>query len=148
MIVLDTTVLIYAVGGEHRFREPCRQLVSAIEAGDFRATTTPEVIQEFVHVRAKRRGRHDAVELGAAFADLLSPLLVVDEPALRAGLRLFADGERVGSFDAVLAAVALDRDASALVSADGGFAQVKNLRHVVPDMAGVATLTGRGSGTS
>lgn len=140
MIVLDTTVLIYAVGNEHPFRQPCRDLVAAIQSGDLRATTTPEVVQEFVHVRSRRRSRQDAVEVGADFADLLSPLLVVDEPALRAGLRIFADADRVGSFDAVLAAVALDRGAVALVSADGGFAAVKELRHVVPDHAGVAEL--------
>ena len=40
VIVLDTTVLIYAVGGEHEFRQPYRDLVSAIGAGGLRASTT------------------------------------------------------------------------------------------------------------
>src|SRR5580765_112220 len=29
VIVLDTTVLVYAVGAEHRYREPCRRLLEA-----------------------------------------------------------------------------------------------------------------------
>ena len=53
MIVLDTTALVYAVGGEHPMREPSRRLVEAIAAGRIEATTTVEVIQEFVHVRAR-----------------------------------------------------------------------------------------------
>lgn len=140
MIVLDTTVLVYAVGDLHAFRAPCRQLVSAIEAGGVRATTTPEVIQEFVHVRSRRRGRPDGVELGLAYADLLAPLLVADEDALRTGLPLFGDSADLGCFDAVLAAVALDAEAAAIVSTDAAFAEVAGLRHVLPDVDGVRSL--------
>src|SRR5688500_7640344 len=55
MIVLDTTVLCYTVGESHPLREPCRQLLLAQADGRVDAATTIEVIQEFVHVRARRR---------------------------------------------------------------------------------------------
>ena len=29
MIVVDTTVLVYAVGAEHPLKEPCRKLISS-----------------------------------------------------------------------------------------------------------------------
>lgn len=67
------------------------------------ATTTVETIQEFTHVRARRRGRADAVDLANDYVELLSPLLVVDDTDLREGLRLFVTSQRLGSFDAVLA---------------------------------------------
>lgn len=140
LLVLDATVLVYAVGSEHPYQASCRALVAAIESGDVRSTTTPEVIQEFVHLRARRRGRADAVELGLAFADLLSPLIGVDEEALRAGLGLFGRAERIGAFDAVLVAAARDSGVAALVSADRGFGSVPGLRHVIPDADGVASL--------
>jgi predicted nucleic acid-binding protein len=54
MIVLDTTVLVYAVGADHSLRRPCRDLVEAIAERRIEATTTVEVIQEFVHVRGRR----------------------------------------------------------------------------------------------
>jgi predicted nucleic acid-binding protein len=58
MIVLDTVVLVYAKGAEHPRREPCRELVAAIAEERIEATTTGEVIQEFVHrLRQRRRGR-------------------------------------------------------------------------------------------
>ena len=57
VIVLDTTVLVYAVGDDHELREPARRVVvTAVESGTAQATTTVEAIQEFVHVRARRRG--------------------------------------------------------------------------------------------
>ena len=74
MIVLDTTVLVYAKGDDHPLRSPARELIEAIADQRIEATTTPEVIQEFVHVRARRRGREDAANLGRDFAELLSPL--------------------------------------------------------------------------
>ena len=139
MIVLDTTVLVYAVGSEHPLREPCRDLIAAIADGRLRATTTVEVLQEFMHVRARHRGREDAVELARDYLDVLSPLLVIGEDDLQEGLRLYARGDRLGAFDAVLAATASRANAVAIVSADAAFAAAE-LPHVVPDADGVAGL--------
>jgi uncharacterized protein len=140
MIVLDTTVLVYAKGADHPLRAPCRRLIDAIARGEIEATSTVEVIQEFVHVRSQRRERTDAVVLGGDYADLLAPLVTVEEERLRRGLALFEHNDRLGAFDAVLAATAIDLDASALVSADGAFADVHGLTHVVPDDDGVEKL--------
>jgi len=142
MILLDTTVLVYAVGAPHRFRDPCRRLVAAIETG-LAATTTTQVIQEFVHVRSRKHGRSDARTLGVAYLDLLKPLVVVDEDGLRDGLEIFEESDRLGAFDSLIAAAAL-REGAAVVSADTAFGAVPRLEHVVPDDAGVAELLGSG----
>lgn len=130
MIVVDTTVLVYAVGEEHPLREPSRRLVQAFGDGRAEGTTSVEAIQEFVHVRARRRDRRDAVRLGRAFARLLSPLLLVEPSELEAGLRLFERHHALGAFDAVLAAAAMSHGAEALVSSDAAFADVPRLRFV------------------
>ena len=140
MIILDTTVLVYAVGVDDSFREPCQQLIRAIAGGTILATTTIEVIQEFAHVRARRRDRKDAAGLARDYIELLSPLLVVEETDLREGLRLFEEGTGSGSFDAVLAAAAHAAGAEALVSADTGFSGIAAIHHVVPDADGVRGL--------
>jgi len=139
MIVLDTTVLVYAKGAEHPLRDPCRRLIAAIAERDLQATTTVESIQEFVHVRARRRTRADAVALGNDYSDLLSPLLTVTGEHLRHGLSLFERSEQLGAFDAVLAAAAISAGAEALVSADTAFATIP-IPHLVPDDDGVTSL--------
>jgi predicted nucleic acid-binding protein len=144
VIVLDTTVLVYAVGVDHPLRGPSRQLVEAIATGVVHATTTVEVIQEFVHVRARRQGRADAARHGRSFAELLSPLLVTPAAAVEAGLRLFERSDALGAFDAFLAATAIAHDAHALVSADRSFSSVPRLPHVVPGSAEFAELLGAG----
>jgi predicted nucleic acid-binding protein len=140
MIVLDTTVLVYAKGAEHRLRDPSRRLIAAIADREVQATTTVEAIQEFVHVRARRRGRTDAVALGNDYSDLLSPLLTVTGDHLRNGLSIFERSEQLGAFDAVLAAAALGAGAQALVSADSAFAAIPSLLHMIPDERGVTAL--------
>lgn len=132
MIVVDTTVLVYAVGIDHPLRDPCRDLVAAIGDGRARATTTPEVVQEFAHVRSRRRGHSDAAALAEDFARLLSPLMVVDEDDLHDGLSLFGEHDGLGAFDAVLAAASMRRGADALVSADRAFGEIPHLAYVAP----------------
>jgi len=139
MIVLDTTVLVYAVGDDHPLREPSRELIAGIADGGLRATTTVEVLQEFTHVRARRRTREEAALRARDYLELLAPLLVIGEEDLEQGLRLFTRGTRLGAFDCVLAAAAGRANATALVSADAAFADA-DVTHVIPDADAVAAL--------
>jgi predicted nucleic acid-binding protein len=128
VIVVDTSVLIYAVGGEHPLREPTLRVVDAVGDG-LAATTTAEVIQEFVHVRSRTHGRDNAIAHGRRWSILLSPLLPVTERELTAGLELYGQ-TRLGAFDAILAAAAVASPARALVSGDRAFAEVRGLSFV------------------
>jgi uncharacterized protein len=132
LIVVDTTVLMYAVGADHPLKDPSRRLVDAIGVGRILGTTTVEVVQEFAYVFARRRSRTDAASHARRYAQLLSPLLPVRPLALDYGLALFEAHPALGCFDAVLAAAALVEGAQALVSADAAFAGVAGLRHVAP----------------
>lgn len=134
-MLLDTTVLVYAVGDDHPLRAPARALVRGVAEGSLEATTTPEVIQEFAHVRSRRRTRADAVALAEDYANLLSPLAVVTAHHLATGLGLWQHHPGLGAFDGVLAAVAMDRGA-VLVSADSAFGSIERLAWT--DLAGVS----------
>ncbi len=142
--MVDTTVLVYAVGADHPLRAPCRALVEAVDAGRVTATTIVEVVQEFAHVRARSRPRRDAATLARSYAELFSPLLPVERDDLTAGLTLFERAEALGPFDAVLAATALRHGADGLASADAGFARVRGLRHLDPADPGFAASLGSG----
>src|SRR5437763_1534123 len=117
MILVDTTILCYAVGDEHPLRAPCRRVLAAHGSGRIDATSTVEVIQEFTHVRARRRPRADAVMLARQYATALA-LIVTQPDDLDLGLTLLGAHPALGAFDSVLAAVALHRHADALISAD------------------------------
>jgi len=141
MIILDTTVLAYAVGEEHPLRDPCRRLLSAHAEGRIEATTTVEVIQEFAHVRARRQTRAEAGRLARRYMAAFT-LVVTTPDDLDRGLDLFEQYPMVGAFDAVLAAVALVRHADALVSADRAFASIPGLSFVDPTTRDLVRLIG------
>lgn len=99
-----------------------------------RPTTTLEVVQEFVHVRARRNTRSEAARLGLAYAEALGPLVRPDIDDLLEGLALFEETDAVGASDAVLAATARRRGCS-LVSADRAFGRVDGLTQLNPGSA-------------
>lgn len=130
MIVLDTQVLSYSVGGPHPLREAARELVGALGARRLEATTTPEVVQEFVHVYSRHRTRAEAVAHARRWTSLLTPLLPVTQDDLAPAFRLYQRHASLDSFDALLAAAALRESATALVSADRAFGEVPRLPFV------------------
>lgn len=132
MNVLDTTILAYSVGSDHELRDRCRAVVEAIRSGRLIATTTPEVIQEFTYIRARRHGRAEAVARARDFIALLSPLLTVDETMLAVGLHVYERTPSLGTFDAILCGAAITTGATTIVSADRGFAAVDGLVHADP----------------
>ena len=132
MIVVDTTILLYTVGGSHPLRAPSGRLVAAIGRGAVRATTTIEVIQEFVHVYGRRRDRREASELGRDWAALLAPLISTTRDDLEDGLALYETHSELGAFDSLLAAAALTHESEAIASADRAFSVVPGLRHLDP----------------
>lgn len=138
MILLDTTILVYAVGSEHPLRDACRNLLASQAEGILDATTTIEVIQEFVHVHARRRPRSEAVAVARDYVKALSPFATTIED-LTSGLDLFDSHSGLGAFDSVLAAVALARRAT-LVSADHSFAAVPGLKWIDPQTPAVEAL--------
>ena len=140
MILIDTTVLVYAAGDPHPLAAPARRLLVAVASGRIRATTTVEVIQEFAHIRARRRSRGDAVERARELAAGLSPLISTDERDLSRGLQIFGE-TRLGAFDAVLAGVAIERRLEGLVSADAAFGDVRELRWLSLDDPEVTRLS-------
>ena len=139
MIIFDTTILAYAVGQDHPLRDPCRQLLAAHADGRVEATTTVAVIQEFAYIRARRRTRADAIHLARRYMAAFS-LLVTTPDDLDRGLELFEQYPALGAFDAVLAAVGMERRAQALVSADRAFASIPGLRLVDPATPAILRL--------
>jgi predicted nucleic acid-binding protein len=123
VILLDTSVLVYAVGIQHPLRDPCRRVLAAQRAGAIDAAVTVEIIQEFTYARTRRYPRADAVAIAR---DCAASLRVLQATAadLDRGLDIFVAYPDLGMFDSIVAAVALNHGATALISTDGGFGSI------------------------
>ncbi|MBV9120023.1 MAG: type II toxin-antitoxin system VapC family toxin [Chloroflexi bacterium] len=141
MILIDTSVLHYAVGSDYPLKDPCVRIIQRL-APTGSVATTFEVVQEFMHVFSRRRPRELAVDLARSYAIALQ-LLPVTSDDLQLGISLFEAIPGLGGFDCVLAAVALNRHVEALVSADRGFGEVDGLPWLDPRSPDLARLVER-----
>lgn len=128
-IWVDTSVLVFAAGGEHPMREPCRRLIAAAAAGTAELHASVEMVQEFVFHRLRRVSRADAVSQ-ARQAGALCALHPFDMDVLQRALELVSAG--LGGRDAVHAATALAHGFEEIVSADRDFDAVPGLRRIDP----------------
>lgn len=141
--VYDTSVFAYALGREHPYREPCREIVRRAAAGDLQGEASVDLLQELVHQRARRTGdRRDAAKAARSVAKLVwwHPV----EPAdVQRGIDLFETHDGLDGRDAVFAGLALNRGIDAILSADRAFDEIDGLERIDPaDERAVGALAG------
>lgn len=134
LILLDTNVLALAVGAEHPRRTAAQKLIRLIANRDVRASTTPEVLQEFAHVRGRRGSRSEGSRQVLDFLTLLSPLVVTQPEDVPVGLDLWTRYPAIGCFDAMLLGTA-HRVGATVVSTDKAFARQKLVPHLTVEQA-------------
>lgn len=128
MILLDTNVLVYAVGRDHALQPVAADLVSL--AGQLPLRTTRRVVEEFGHVFARAgRSRKEAVARAHDWFDALGPVVPIEDDDVEVGLDLWQRHPGLHLFDATLAAAARRLDAT-LVSADRAYSAVAGLTWV------------------
>jgi hypothetical protein len=120
------------LGREHAYRDPCRQIVSMAGEGAIQAEASVELVQELVHVRARRLGdRGRAIADGRAAAALFT-LHDFGARDLTLALSLLGASDHMGVRDAVHAATALNRGIDAILSPDRDFDGIAGLERVDP----------------
>lgn len=131
------------MGSDHPLREPCRAIVRLARAGKLDGVASPDLIQEFVHLRARRTGdRVGACEMARDVA-LLCRFDDLTERDAIAALDLFVRHDRLTARDASFAAFALNRGVDAILSVDRDLDGIDGLTRVDPaDVASVAALAG------
>ncbi len=139
----DTSIFVYALGGDHTYREPCREIVRLAAAGDLQGEGSVDLLQELVHQRARRTGdRIGAAEAARNVATLAwwHPLEPND---VQRGIDLFEAHDDLDARDAIFAALAINRGIDAILSTDRAFDGLDGLDRIDPaDEPAVATLVG------
>ena len=130
-VYVDTNVFLYAIGTEHRYRDPCRALVRALGAGSLRGETSVETFQEIVHHR-RRRGDRAATERSRRAVALCHAVHSLELPIALAALDLIDRHPSLPIRDAVHAATALAKGVATVLSADRDFDAVAGLTRIDP----------------
>ena len=129
---IDTAVMMYASGADHELRDPCRQVMLGIRAGDVDGTTSVEVVQEILH-RFRSIGQS---ELGRQLAvdtlDTFAPVLPITHAVMRRVPELGARFPHLQARDLVHVATCIHEGITEIISPDRGFDQVAEIRRIDP----------------
>jgi uncharacterized protein len=139
----DTSVFVYALGSEHPYREPCREIVRKAAAGDLQGEASADLLQELLHQRARRTGdRVDAAKATRTVARL-AWWHSLEPNDVQRGIDLYETHAALDPRDAVFAALAINRGIDAILATDRAFDEIGGLERIDPaDARAVATLSG------
>jgi uncharacterized protein len=131
---VDTTIFMYAMGSESRFKEPCARILLAGAADQIVLVTSAETLQEVLH-RYRSIGRVDDIrptfEAIKASVQRVLPVTADDiEEARRLGERVAA--RSVSARDLVHAAVARRQGLREILTVDAGFGDIPGVVVVDP----------------
>lgn len=132
---VDTTIFMYAMGAESRFKDSCARILRAGAADRAVLVTSAETLQEVLH-RYRSIGRHTEIRttfeaISAAVQRILPVTLEDVEEARRLGERVGA-GHVVSARDLVHAAVARRQGLREILTVDAGFASIPGVLIVDP----------------
>jgi len=139
--LFDTGVFVYAVGADHPYREPCREIIRRARSGELRGEASADLVEELAHQRFLRTGDRDQAFKTARAAAGLCRLHELRPYDVLRGLELYRAHKRLSARDGVFAAVALGREIGAILSTDRAFDVVAGLERVDPaDVSAVKAL--------
>ena len=139
----DTSIFVYALGAEHPYREPCREIVRKAAAGDLQGEASADLLQELTHQRARRTGDRLGAAQAARNVAALAWWHPVEPNDVQRGIDLFEMHKELNARDAVFAALAINRGIDAILATDRAFDEIDGLERIDPaDKRAVATLSG------
>jgi uncharacterized protein len=139
----DTAIFSYALGGEHSYREPCREIVRRASNGELQGEASADLLQELAHQRSRRTGSRAGVAKTVRDIATLAWWHPVELNDVQRGIDLFEAHAGLGARDAIFAALALNRGIDAILATDRAFDEVDDLERIDPaDQQAVATLFG------
>lgn len=139
----DTSIFVYALGGEHPYREPCREIVRRAAAGDLQGEASADLLQELTHQRVRRTGDRLGAAKAARGVATLAWWHPVEPNDVQRGLDLFETHNELNARDAVFAALAINRGIDAILATDRAFDEIDGLERIDPaNERAIAALVG------
>ncbi len=127
---LDANLIMYALGGPHPLRSPCKGVLEAIKVGTFLAVTNTEVLQEILY-RYFSIKRQALGELAyTSLAELCVDVLSVTRRDTDLALALMKKYPDVSTRDAVHAATMVNNGIEEIYSADSHFDLIPEIRRI------------------
>jgi len=130
---LDTNVFVYAAGADSVHKRHCVRVLDAVARGTLVATTGAEVIQELLHLFARRNQHAAGLLLARRVMDMLPALLPTNTEVMSETLALMERYPNAPVRDLVHVAVMMVHGVEEIVSVDSDFDGFTEVVRISPD---------------
>jgi uncharacterized protein len=132
LILVDTNILMYAVGADHPHKNPSLDFLQKVADGRVEATIDAEVLQEILHRYRSLRRFDEALSVCQLARDLFPDVLPITGAVMDQAQIILSKSRTMMTRDAVHAAVVMVHDMDAICSYDEHFDQIDVVRRVTP----------------
>ena len=129
---LDANPIMYALGGHHPLREPCRTVLESIKNADIQVVTNTEVLQEILY-RFISIKKFSMAELAySSLVEMCMEILPVTLRDMDQALDLLKKYPSITPRDAIHAATMIHHEITEILSADSHFDLIPEIRRILP----------------
>lgn len=128
MRLIDTNVIVYAVGKAHPLREGARKVLDQVGEGTLEANIDAEVLQEILHVYSARGERTKGFDTINDLLLLFPNLFPIGREEIEAASDLMRAYSFLTARDGVHAAVVRIHELDGIVTADKIFDRIKGVK--------------------
>jgi len=125
--LIDTNVIVYALGKSHPLKENSRRILADVATGSLEATLDVETLQEILHLYSSRRERKKGFETVDDLLVLISSPIAIQREDIEEASKLMAQYSFLGARDAIHAAVVITHRLEGIITADRVFGRIRNL---------------------
>ncbi len=129
---IDTNILIYAQGAEHKYKAPCQIIMRLIASDEIYGVTNTEVLQEILYRYAYLGKKNLGIQMVENVLSIIHEVLPVEKTDLILSLDLLEKYRELNVRDAIHAASALRNNFKYIMSVDKHFDKIKGLQRVDP----------------
>jgi predicted nucleic acid-binding protein len=132
IVFVDTSVLMYAAGGDHPLRGPCRAIVDGIGRRSITAVTSIEVVHEILHRYLSIGRAAGGIALAEETMDLFAPVMPITHALMRRVPELARRYPALSARDLIHVATCIHEGITDIISTDRGFDAVPEVRRIPP----------------
>ena len=128
MKLLDTNIVMYAVGKPHVYKAPCQAILQKALNNTEVFNIDAELCQELLYVYGRRGEMETGFKTVDALLRLFPNLFVIDSDVILETTRLMHKYPKLVARDAIHAAVSIAYDLEGIISVDKVFEGIKGLK--------------------
>ena len=132
MLLLDANIPMYAEGREHRYQQPCKQVMELARSDSSAYCIDTEVLQEILYTYFSRRETVRGIGVAQDLLGMFRSIIPITVSKITTAMQLMGQTRALASRDAIHAAVVIEHGLEGIVSADGDFDRIPGLRRFDP----------------